>query len=82
MLKFDFPQMDPFVIRRLDGKGFGMVAGRDIEPGDLVVEDSALVSTGLTENGDVLGTFHPDTNEFICKDLVRLVHHLTMELFS
>jgi hypothetical protein len=63
--------MDPFLIRRIDGKGFGMVAVRDIEAGDLVIEESALVTTRLSEDGDLLGKFQPNTDEFICNDLIR-----------
>jgi hypothetical protein len=36
-----------------------------------VVEESALVSTQLNEDGDVIGNFHPETKEFISKDLIR-----------
>ena len=70
--------MDPFVIQRVDGKGFGMFASRDLDSGELVVEESPLVSTRLNEDGDIIGFFHPETNEFISKDLIQSVQLLSL----
>ena len=39
--------MDPFVICRLEGKGLGMVAKRDLQPGELVIEESPLVTSSI-----------------------------------
>jgi hypothetical protein len=36
-----------------------------------VIEEAPLLSTKLNEEGDMLGKFHSDTNEFVCKDLIR-----------
>ena len=48
-----------------------LVFFQDLEPGDLVIEESPLLSTKLNEEGDMLGKFHPKTKEFICNDLIR-----------
>ncbi len=41
---------DPFEIRRIPGKGFGMVATQDLEPGDLVSisNSTSLIPKSLT----------------------------------
>jgi len=33
----------PFLVRRVDGKGLGVVASRDIEPGQLIMSETALI---------------------------------------
>ena len=40
-------------VRRIPGKGLGVVAERRIAPGELVMKEAAFLSLPLTETGDL-----------------------------
>lgn len=60
----------------MPSKGYGLVATRDIEPSELIVAEEPLLKVPLTKEGDLVGQFNAEKQEFICPSLILALNQL------
>ena len=51
----DEEEQHVYSVIRINGKGLGLVANTDIDPGKLILEEKPLFSVPLTASGDLPG---------------------------
>ena len=51
----DDDEQNVYSVIRINGKGLGVVANKDIDPGKLILEEKPLLSVPLTASGDLPG---------------------------
>lgn len=44
-----------YEVRAISGKGIGMVASKDVKPGQVIVEETPLITLSLSNDGDLVG---------------------------
>lgn len=65
-----------FRLECLPDKGHGLVARRDIQPGELIIKETPLLKVKLTDEGDLLGKFNAQKQEFIVPSLLVALNEL------
>ena len=71
-LQFD---EESFLLRPIKGKGLGLLASREIEPGETIMTELPFIQLQLTEDGDIEGKYDRSTGEFRS-------FHLDKQLYS
>ena len=67
----------------MPGKGYGLVAARDIEIGELILAECPLLKVPLTKEGDLTGQFNRLRQEFVSPTLILALNQLQdNELFQ
>ena len=51
----DDDEQNVYSVIKINGKGLGVVANKDIDPGKLILEEKPLFSVPLTASGDLPG---------------------------
>ena len=64
------------VIKVPGDKGMGAVAAKALRAGHCIVRERALVEVDLTEGGDVVGSFDPESGEFRSRQLESRLNSL------
>ncbi len=59
-----------YKLKRMPNKGFGLVAARDIQPSELILAEMPLIRVQLTKDGDLMGHFDLEKQEFVSESLI------------
>ena len=65
-----------FQLRSIPQKGQGLVAAKDIDASDLIIAEEPLFKVELTPEGDLLGKYSAEKQEFISPPLLHALNEL------
>ena len=63
-------------LQQIEGKGCGLVAARDIQPSELIVEETPLLTVPLDEDGNLPGQFNGHRLEYVSPPLILALNQL------